>query len=114
MVPEQPGAEAVEGADPGLVVGVLQSIVHTPSDLLGGRGGEGEHEHLAPGGPAAGHEVGVEVDQELRLPGAGAGQDAHRPVERVGGEQAHAAEQLFRRRGPQHNLKARKVWGKGG
>jgi hypothetical protein len=87
VVAEKLAAEAVEGADPGLAVGVDQALVEPSPDLLGGAFGEGQDQDLAAFGQAMPDQVGVELDQGLGLARAGTGEDSQGAVERFGGEE---------------------------
>jgi hypothetical protein len=74
VVAEQAGAEAVERADPRLVVRVVEALVEPLLDLAGRGGREREHEDLTATGVPALDQARVQVDQRLRLAGAGTGE----------------------------------------
>ena len=83
ITPQETRAEAVEGADPGLGVGVSEARVDAAPDLLGGRGREREHEHRAAVGRPTLDQLPVEVTEQPRLPGPqdrpGCGRDRPAP-----------------------------------
>ena len=83
VVAQQARAEAVEGVDPGLPVGVGQASfqVEPAGDLAGRSRGEGEHQDLVAAGQAAADYLGVEPYQRPGLAGPRAGKQPQRAVE---------------------------------
>src|ERR1700694_2361835 len=67
-------AEAVERRDPRFAVLVLKALVDAPRDLPRGAFREREHQDLGAAGQALTHGLLVQVDQQMRLAGAGSGE----------------------------------------